>query len=205
MGADMVDRESPDSAHPVANAIVQIWDAETMREVGGPAREPPRNGVETQTDHGWWNMFEAATALIPGHDPIRTMAFENATCVGYHEYCARAADPSSAAPEVEQLEIAYGSGTTAPTPSDTSLTGPITNGRVPVSQYGRTGSTLTTQSVLYESELTGATIAELGLVGPSGNLWNHALLPDPVEKSNGMVVNVTVSIVNQDASEVSSS
>jgi len=108
--------------------------------------------------------------------------------------------------------IQIGTGTTTPTPNDTSLTDPIANGSgagqmtYPSTPYftspvvnGNT-STMTIQSSITNNSGSPITVSEVGLLSQNSNgqafagLLTHDLLSSPVTVPNGTAITITYTI-----------
>ena len=129
-------------------------------------------------------------------DPVEITECHNVTCIGLHEYLPELLnfhndfDLTTDHPDA----IAFGSdGTTTPTSSDTSMGTRV--GEITLTDPASTGTEWSCTELVGALELNNENLRELGVESESGILYNHALLPTPLEpKSSNDELIVTITI-----------
>lgn len=126
----------------------------------------------------------------------RTARFSNVTCTALHESMATSLVPSARVDAPEPVAVAFGDGTTSFATTDTTLNNRV--GSVSLTDPSHAGNTFAVSEYVDSLELNGNLLAEVGIEDEAGRLWNHAPIPDPIDKTTAAALIVNIEIPMND-------
>jgi hypothetical protein len=183
---------------------------ETDPEVDATETETEAVTIETNVrieryegypEQSWTNRSKHVRKSIrqSAHTPVSVAECHNVSCVGLHEYLPALLNFHNTYDRVKDHPdaIAFGSSSTNPTSSDTSLNNRV--GSVTLTDPSNSGTEWSCTELVGSLELNGEDLVELGVEGDSGALYNHALLPDPLTpktSTDELIVTITISFAS---------
>lgn len=187
-----------DTGGAVSNIATAAWHPDTLHEAVG---EPPTEAGDAAD--AWWAEFDAITARDDGPQPLDTRYTHNITCAALHNHVAECIDITTpTTTDADRVDLAIGTGSNVtPAVDDTQLVSQA--GLFEVSGYDLDSREVQLRAVLSTEQGNDTNISEIGIVGPSGDLWNHATFAPTVEKTSSIALTVEILLSLRDASEVS--
>lgn len=158
--------------------------------------------------HENWDELdeEEKLEILREAEPDEQWTEHNATMEVYHENLADLANPRTNTQVIEASHIAFGSDSTAPSPSDNGLNSE--NNRYEVTDHTTDFRDLQTITLLSSDQAVGDTLLEAGLVSDDtgGTFFNRVLLDDPngrlQPKTQEYAVTVRINLQFRDQSQV---
>lgn len=127
-------------------------------------------------------------------EPRQVGECHNVTCIRLHEYLPALINFRNDFDRVRDHpdRVAFGSDSTTPSSSNTSLGNRV--GAVALTDPSNTGTEWSCTELVGALELNDENLRELGVVSETNDLYNHALLPTPLEpktSNDELIVTIT--------------
>lgn len=151
---------------------------------------------KTPDSEGWTDLpkRERLRRLQTTAEPETVGECHNVTCIRLHEYLPAFLNFRNDFDRIADHpdRLAFGDGTATPTQSDTQLNNRV--GSVTLTSPRNTGAEWSCTELVGSLELIDEDLYELGVESETGDLYNHALLPEPIAPkttNDELIVTVT--------------